>query len=142
MSRYGVNYSCAPNSEDINLRPRPMFCTCGVELPLKTSWTLNNPGRRFRACPSYGTPAYCGAFQWWDPEMCSRSKQIIPGLKKEIADLKDDNVTLVKSLRDLEDEVRKKDEIVKRITASTEFGQEIEKKGCFSLFLDLFWCWF
>ncbi|KAL3635198.1 hypothetical protein CASFOL_019745 [Castilleja foliolosa] len=30
------------------------FCRCGNELPLKTSWTKSNPGRRYWACPNYG----------------------------------------------------------------------------------------
>ncbi|KAL3619908.1 hypothetical protein CASFOL_034820 [Castilleja foliolosa] len=30
------------------------FCRCGHQLPLKTSWTKSNPGRRYWACPSYG----------------------------------------------------------------------------------------
>lgn len=31
-----------------------LYCKCGFELPLVTSWTDHNPGRRFRACPRYG----------------------------------------------------------------------------------------
>ncbi|KAL3634038.1 hypothetical protein CASFOL_021092 [Castilleja foliolosa] len=30
------------------------FCRCGIELPLKTSWTKNNPGIRYWTCPNYG----------------------------------------------------------------------------------------
>ena len=30
-----------------------VYCGCGYKLPLKTSWTSINPGRRFFACPNY-----------------------------------------------------------------------------------------
>ncbi|KAL3653463.1 hypothetical protein CASFOL_003144 [Castilleja foliolosa] len=46
-------------------------CNCGIELEVMTSWTDDNPGRRFQGCPNY---------KWVDEEVCSRSKQIIPGL--------------------------------------------------------------
>ncbi|KAL3648678.1 hypothetical protein CASFOL_005081 [Castilleja foliolosa] len=48
-------------------------CHCGIELEVMTSWTDDNPGRRFQSCPNY-------KYQWVDEEVCSRSKQIIPGL--------------------------------------------------------------
>ncbi|KAL3644101.1 hypothetical protein CASFOL_012033 [Castilleja foliolosa] len=28
-------------------------CHCGIQLELVTSWTDDNPGRRFQACPNY-----------------------------------------------------------------------------------------
>ncbi|GFP80426.1 hypothetical protein PHJA_000186000 [Phtheirospermum japonicum] len=68
------------------------FCHCDGEktLNLKTSWTKRNPGRRYWACPKYGTNGYCGIFIWLDGEMCERSKQIIPGLLKKIDKFEDE----------------------------------------------------
>ncbi|KAH7866229.1 hypothetical protein Vadar_017434 [Vaccinium darrowii] len=43
---------------------------------LQTSWTNVNPGRRFVDCPNDS----CKDFEWFDPPMCPRSVQIIPGL--------------------------------------------------------------
>ncbi|KAL3619946.1 hypothetical protein CASFOL_034858 [Castilleja foliolosa] len=40
-------------------------CHCGIQLELVTSWTDDNPGR------------------WFDEEMCSRSKEVIPGLLRK-----------------------------------------------------------
>ncbi|GER41644.1 GRF zinc finger containing protein [Striga asiatica] len=68
------------NSE-INGAPMEMTCRCGDKVYLKTSWTQNNPGRRYWACPKYGQKfGFCGFFIWYDPEICARAKNIIPGL--------------------------------------------------------------
>ncbi|PWA61534.1 hypothetical protein CTI12_AA372150 [Artemisia annua] len=48
---------------------------CGAPSIIRTSWTPTNPGRRFYCCSKT-----CGLIDWYDPEMCPRSKQIIPGL--------------------------------------------------------------
>ncbi|KAL3634963.1 hypothetical protein CASFOL_022017 [Castilleja foliolosa] len=58
-------------------------CHCGIQLELVTSWTDDNPGRRFQACPNYKMPSCCGFFRWFDEEMCSRSKEVIPGLLRK-----------------------------------------------------------
>ncbi|KAL0451548.1 UNVERIFIED_CONTAM: hypothetical protein Slati_1132900 [Sesamum latifolium] len=57
------------------------ICSCGRELLVRASWTSTNPDRRFRGCPG-NEGKYCGSetFQWVDPPMCRRSKEIIPGL--------------------------------------------------------------
>ncbi|KAG8379338.1 hypothetical protein BUALT_Bualt07G0078000 [Buddleja alternifolia] len=47
---------------------------------MKTSWTNDNPGRRFLICERIE----CGKFMWWDPPTCSRSKAIIPGLLRRL----------------------------------------------------------
>ncbi|KAH7865850.1 hypothetical protein Vadar_012025 [Vaccinium darrowii] len=49
---------------------------CGNQRDLHTSWTLVNLGRRFVACPN----DKCKDFAWFDPPMCEKSVQIIPGL--------------------------------------------------------------
>ncbi|KAL0408371.1 UNVERIFIED_CONTAM: hypothetical protein Sradi_1771500 [Sesamum radiatum] len=54
-------------------------CLCGLEVAVCTSWTNSNPGRRFRGCLC-DNGSYCGVFQWSDPPMCRRAKEIIPGL--------------------------------------------------------------
>ncbi|KAL3655204.1 hypothetical protein CASFOL_000990 [Castilleja foliolosa] len=58
-------------------------CHCGIQLELVTSWIDDNPGRRFQACPNYKMPSCCGFFRWFDEEMCSRSKEVIPGLLRK-----------------------------------------------------------
>ncbi|KAL3630978.1 hypothetical protein CASFOL_023962 [Castilleja foliolosa] len=58
-------------------------CHCGIQLQLVTSWTDDNPGRRFQACPNYKMSSCCGFFRWFDEEMCSRSKEVIPGLLRK-----------------------------------------------------------
>ncbi|PWA82819.1 zinc finger, GRF-type [Artemisia annua] len=59
-----------------------VLCFCGNQCVVKCSWTPRNPGRRFYCCSQMvlqsGTD--CGFFEWYDPPMCPRSIQIIPGL--------------------------------------------------------------
>ncbi|KAK4428808.1 hypothetical protein Salat_1180700 [Sesamum alatum] len=81
-SSSGTNGSGRPNSRHIGFFSADdvmRICSCGCEIMLRTSWTTTNPGRRFRAClGNQGT--YCEAFQWVDPTMCCRSKEVIPRL--------------------------------------------------------------
>ncbi|XP_028198010.1 uncharacterized protein LOC114382649 [Glycine soja] len=56
-----------------------VFCLCNTEAPLVTSWTEENPGRRF-----YG----CGLHKWHDPVDNNRQKKIIVALMKEVDELK------------------------------------------------------
>ncbi|PQQ02737.1 uncharacterized protein Pyn_11401 [Prunus yedoensis var. nudiflora] len=56
-------------------------CFCGGFARLETSWTKDNPRRRFwTCCRKKG----CGYFDWFDPQMCARLKMIIPRLLKRI----------------------------------------------------------
>ncbi|KAG8387141.1 hypothetical protein BUALT_Bualt03G0222400 [Buddleja alternifolia] len=66
------------SSENLNTRSR--LCDCGHLGTVKTSWTNDNPGRRFLICERIE----CGKFKWWDPPMCSRSKAITPGLLRRL----------------------------------------------------------
>ncbi|KAL3619714.1 hypothetical protein CASFOL_034626 [Castilleja foliolosa] len=50
-------------------------CNCGIQLEVMTEWTVDNPGRRYEACPNYKL--------WIDEEMCSRSKHLIPKLIRD-----------------------------------------------------------
>ncbi|KAL3627308.1 hypothetical protein CASFOL_028671 [Castilleja foliolosa] len=49
-------------------------CHCGIQLELVTSWTDDNPGRRFQACPNYKMPSCCGFFRWFDEKMSEQEK--------------------------------------------------------------------
>ncbi|GJT78320.1 hypothetical protein Tco_1045045 [Tanacetum coccineum] len=60
-----------------------MICRrCGSVGVITTSWTSTNPGRRFFGCSKRG--ANCGIIDWYDPPMCDRAVQIIPGLLRRI----------------------------------------------------------
>ncbi|CAA0823610.1 Unknown protein [Striga hermonthica] len=56
------------------------YCRCGKKTVMITSWTDNNPGRRFATCKRNG----CKYYVWIDPPMCTRARQIIPGLKRRL----------------------------------------------------------
>nr|GEU83477.1 zinc finger, GRF-type [Tanacetum cinerariifolium] len=49
-------------------------CFCTKRENVITSWTNENPGRRFHGCPVHGI------VDWVDPPMCHRAVNIIPGL--------------------------------------------------------------
>ncbi|PIN20593.1 DNA-(apurinic or apyrimidinic site) lyase [Handroanthus impetiginosus] len=72
-------------SED--LLTRDIQCYCGRTAVLKTSWTNNNPGRRFRTCSTRnerGGGNACQFFTWVDPPICARAGVIIPGLLRKL----------------------------------------------------------
>ena len=52
---------------------------CNAPSIIRTSWTDTNPGRRFYCCSKS-----CGIIDWYDPEMCPRAVQIIPGLLRSM----------------------------------------------------------
>ncbi|GJZ14479.1 hypothetical protein Tco_0550156 [Tanacetum coccineum] len=56
-------------------------CACGLEAVIRTSWTNQNPGSSFLWL-SY-------TYKWYDPPMCQRSVQIIPGLLRSRNELEE-----------------------------------------------------
>ncbi|KAL2545871.1 uncharacterized protein Fot_15104 [Forsythia ovata] len=58
-------------------------CYCGQFSVIKTSWTENNPSRRFRGCTFYGRPDACDYFSWVDPPPHPRYKVVINGLLRK-----------------------------------------------------------
>ncbi|KAL2501101.1 uncharacterized protein Fot_34949 [Forsythia ovata] len=56
-------------------------CLCGRIAAMRTSWTENNPGRRFLGCSYYGRPDACDYFKWVDPPLLNpRYKSVMNGL--------------------------------------------------------------
>ncbi|XP_057425474.1 uncharacterized protein LOC130718863 [Lotus japonicus] len=68
---------------------RRVICDCGVVSPLRTSWTRENPGRRFYGCGLYqGRKRRCVFFQWHDQEFNQREKKVIAWLLTVVEGLK------------------------------------------------------
>ncbi|GKA77915.1 zinc finger, GRF-type containing protein [Tanacetum coccineum] len=63
-------------------------CACGLEAVIRTSWTNRNSGRRFYGCPTL-SPTCVNFLRWYDPPMCQRSVQIIPGLLRSRNELEE-----------------------------------------------------
>ena len=59
------------------------FCHCGLRVDLKTSWSNDNPGRRFLGCKKYGLSSACRFFNWYDPPMNDHAKSMLRGLLKK-----------------------------------------------------------
>ncbi|CAL2231282.1 unnamed protein product [Prunus armeniaca] len=69
---------------------------CGKLVRMQTSWTTSNLWRRFLVCPkSKGNGEKgCKFFQWFDAEMCERSKSLIPGLLRKIDRVEKENAKI------------------------------------------------
>ncbi|CAN1772275.1 Uncharacterized protein At4g04775 [Linum perenne] len=62
-------------------------CGCGEKVILFTSWTEANPGRRFWKCRSRDKAndrEFRHYFEWHDPPIEDRSKQVINGLLRRL----------------------------------------------------------
>ncbi|PWA98719.1 hypothetical protein CTI12_AA015760 [Artemisia annua] len=44
-------------------------CKCPLPVEEQVSWTLDNPGRRFKACPIYDENEKCNFYGFLDPEL-------------------------------------------------------------------------
>ncbi|XP_058750014.1 uncharacterized protein At4g04775-like [Vicia villosa] len=85
-----TNFSFA-SSNLSGARRRGGRCWCGLESPLMTSWTYENPGRRFNGCGNYKVmkKKQCNYFQWYDEDMSGRAKDVIRSLKDRNDELVD-----------------------------------------------------
>ncbi|CAN1121269.1 Uncharacterized protein At4g04775 [Linum perenne] len=62
-------------------------CLCGQSLILLTSWTNENPGRRFWRCSRQVKAKNSEGkhyFEWHDPPIEERSRQVINGLLRKL----------------------------------------------------------
>ncbi|KAG8371573.1 hypothetical protein BUALT_Bualt13G0102000 [Buddleja alternifolia] len=60
------------------------ICYCMRLAKFRCSWTDANPGRRFYGCELTPNAGGCGFFEWFDPPMCNRSRNVIPGLLRNV----------------------------------------------------------
>ncbi|KAK9664300.1 hypothetical protein RND81_14G031800 [Saponaria officinalis] len=61
-------------------------CNCGFPVAFQTSWTFQNPGRRFVACKFYHADTGmrgCTYFKWLDEDMTEWQRQLINQLSSE-----------------------------------------------------------
>ncbi|XP_059302896.1 uncharacterized protein LOC132055207 [Lycium ferocissimum] len=84
MARFGLSKIC---KEEDDHELSEMRCKHGFLLPLMTSWTPRNPGRRYWSCPYYGGARSCDFYRWKDDEIDPRSKFVIPKLVRRIGEL-------------------------------------------------------
>ncbi|KAG8369541.1 hypothetical protein BUALT_Bualt14G0024200 [Buddleja alternifolia] len=66
------------------------ICVCGKNTTRKTSWTDLNLGRRYVVCKKFKQVDGCAYFMWLDPPMCTRARQIIPGLLRRVNRFEED----------------------------------------------------
>ncbi|KAI3799773.1 hypothetical protein L1987_35076 [Smallanthus sonchifolius] len=82
-----------------------VFCECGKEAIILTSWTSRNPGRRFYACPDRGSK--CRFIRWFDHKKCQRCIDIIPDLLRAKNNLEETKNNLEVKVKAEEDKVAK-----------------------------------
>ncbi|XP_057774958.1 uncharacterized protein LOC130993938 [Salvia miltiorrhiza] len=63
---------------DADIEATPHFCNCKIDgsrlrAPIMTSWTNDNPGRRFYGCRNWKSKN-CGFFVWHDEPMGERAR--------------------------------------------------------------------
>uniref|UniRef100_A0A5B7BJA2 Putative cyanogenic beta-glucosidase-like n=1 Tax=Davidia involucrata TaxID=16924 RepID=A0A5B7BJA2_DAVIN len=79
-------------------------CYCGLRAPLKTSYTLDNSGRRFFGCSNYNTGMKCQSFTWFDPPPCARGKEFDDLLLNKMMELRRKNEELHIKNKQLEEQ--------------------------------------
>ncbi|XP_059288382.1 uncharacterized protein LOC132041689 [Lycium ferocissimum] len=84
MAKIGLSKFCK-QEDDHELKD--VRCKHGFLLPLLTSWTPRNPGRRYWSCPYYGGARSCDFYLWKDADIDPRSKFVIPKLVGRIGEL-------------------------------------------------------
>ncbi|XP_057426249.1 uncharacterized protein LOC130719652 [Lotus japonicus] len=80
-----------PSFGSSNSRRRMVkVCGCGVEAPLLTSWTGDNPERRFYGCGLFKVHGrrLCSFFEWYDDVGNAREKKVIALLSRKNAEMK------------------------------------------------------
>ncbi|XP_074586926.1 uncharacterized protein LOC141842833 [Curcuma longa] len=90
-------------------------CRCGLTAKIITSWTVDNPGRRFAICSLFENEGGCGFWTWVDDEMCSRSTQVIPGLLRRITKLEDDAKIAENVMKELEANTKSVEDTMKEL---------------------------
>ncbi|KAL3618533.1 hypothetical protein CASFOL_037615 [Castilleja foliolosa] len=86
------------STEELILERSQRMCFCGLRVPMWTSWTDDNPSRRFIGCPNYkDSSSNCKFFAWIDPEISEGSKKSVLAnrLRSEIAILKEERKRLI-----------------------------------------------
>ncbi|KAK8601565.1 hypothetical protein V6N12_051395 [Hibiscus sabdariffa] len=60
------------------------ICRCGLKAKIATSWTDDNPGRRFFGYKYYGREGHCRFFAWYDATLTPRARVVIVGLLRKV----------------------------------------------------------
>ncbi|KAK4710458.1 hypothetical protein R3W88_004971 [Solanum pinnatisectum] len=83
-----INLTNLCMEEDDYTTKKKVYCNHGLVMRLKTTWTSNNPGRRYWSCPYYGGPRSCNFWCWKNKENIDpRSKFVIPKLIQKLGKL-------------------------------------------------------
>ncbi|XP_074264819.1 uncharacterized protein LOC141587268 [Silene latifolia] len=126
MSSNWSENSSSPCSSGCSIGGR-RTCYCGNPTAIATSWTTNNPGRRFQACATYNPVSKvrgCKFFQWidlnptnWQRDVANeilfqknRLKSEVRMLNCEVQSLQEERKMMKMELDNLKSEVKKMDE--------------------------------
>ncbi|KAL3523642.1 hypothetical protein ACH5RR_016476 [Cinchona calisaya] len=73
-----------------------VYCKCGKKTKIRTSWRDPNPSRRFYGCSGFNIiPIQLRLIVvfslWYDPPICKRASDVIPGLLRRVNRLEVEN---------------------------------------------------
>ncbi|GER46943.1 GRF zinc finger family protein [Striga asiatica] len=102
-------------------------CRCRKMAVIRTSWTADNPGRRFHSCLEYKNGG-CDFFSWVDPPTCDRPEKIMPGLVKKMKALERANENFKFENTKLEEKVEKLEEKIEKLQKKVEKLQALNKR--------------
>ncbi|KAL3844633.1 hypothetical protein ACJIZ3_002036 [Penstemon smallii] len=104
-------------------------CVCGASVKVYTSWTKDNPGRRFLRC-HVTKGERCRYFEWVDPPMCDRSRIIIPGLLSRVNHAQAENTRLEHETMTMNTEMQR---LVNSITKLENENMALRRKLKFAM---------
>ncbi|XP_062080217.1 uncharacterized protein LOC133784969 [Humulus lupulus] len=98
---------------------KPIY-DCGFESIIRTSWTVDNPGRRFYGCPNYKRNVNdgCRFLRWIDPIHGARNRNDLGGLFRRFEEIEAN----VKQLQILVEERNEEVDRMLKLLKSVKFG--------------------
>ncbi|CAK8578578.1 unnamed protein product [Lathyrus sativus] len=104
----GYEFVEISRSSSYSRRRRIQFY-CGLDSPLATAWTSENPGRRFYGCGLFKLQGIKGCFfYWYNDKIPERSKEVVNSFLKKVNKLKKKDSLTKKS----DDDMKKKNKLL------------------------------
>ncbi|XP_062119512.1 uncharacterized protein LOC133833955 [Humulus lupulus] len=93
------------------------ICDCGFESVIRTSWTVDNPGRRFYDCPNYkrNVNNCCQFLRWIDPIHGARNMNNLGGLFRKLEEIEANVKQLQILVEERNDEVDRMLKLLKNV---------------------------
>ncbi|KAG2659311.1 hypothetical protein PVAP13_1KG345500 [Panicum virgatum] len=122
-------------------------CPCNRKAPCWTSWSDNNPGRRYYRCPSGLKPGNCGYYVWIDRQATQYERILLCDLRDAVWHLRKEKAEEEEQVQRIQEEngelrqmivqlEKEKDELKNKMEVKEQL--EIKENNYFSWFRLLF----